>query len=289
MNWPKLADSARRLTRKATPGTGTWRTPGFAGKAAPHSDNSVQWLAQQIVDDERFAQATVEFWWPAIMGSEVAEPPEDESDADFEGLLLAANAQGAEVERLVQGASVSGFRGGSPYNLKDLLVEIVLSDWFRAEALEDTNPVRRVALRHAGAKRLLTPEELDRKTAALTGVKWGQQIRHRLLAGMPHIQREAERVEQCISGSCTAASIPTESSERARDITSVMAGVAKRHAAHMSCPIIMRELYLLPEAERRLFSGIDTCTMTPVSEFGSHLRNRPPDWPANAQTAFARR
>ena len=33
------------------------------------------------------------------MGSEVAEPPEDEGDADFEGLLLAANAQGAEVSR----------------------------------------------------------------------------------------------------------------------------------------------------------------------------------------------
>ena len=54
--------------------------------------------------------------------------------------------------------------------------------------------------------------------------------------------------------------------ERARDITSVMAGVAKRHAAQASCPVVMREVYLLPDAERRLFAGIDP-SVTPVSEF----------------------
>ena len=45
--------------------------------------------------------------------------------------------------------------------------------------------------------------------------------------------------------------------ERSRDITTVMAGVAKRHAAEVSCPIVMRDFYLVPEAERRLFSEID--------------------------------
>ena len=158
----------------------TWyrdmRIPGFAGVAAPNSDNSLQWLARQIVADPRFAEATVKFWWPAIMGSEVAEFPEEAADADFEGRLLAANAQDAEVVRLA-----SGFRGGFPgspytYNLKDLLVEIVLSKWFRADVLTDADSVRRVALRDAGAWRLLTPEELSRKTAAVTGFQWGRQI-----------------------------------------------------------------------------------------------------------------
>ena len=58
----------------------TWyrdmRAPGFDDKLAPNPANSVQWLAKQIVADKRFAEATVKFWWPAIMGSEVAEPPE---------------------------------------------------------------------------------------------------------------------------------------------------------------------------------------------------------------------
>ena len=248
----------------------TWyrdmRTPGFAGKLAPNSDNSVQWLAKQIVADARFAEATVKFWWPSIMGSEVAEPPEAEGDADFEGLLLAANAQGAEVTRLANGFR-RGFTGRSAYNLKDLLVEIVLSKWFRAAAVEDADPVRSVALRDAGAKRLLTPEELERKTAAITGFKWGRK----------------PRISQAYRGDYTRLTddfrllyggIDSDGiTERARDITTVMAGVAKRHATEVSCPVVMRDFFLVPEAERRLFCGIDRF-VTPGLELGAFLRDR---------------
>jgi len=43
----------------------------------------------------------------------------------------------------------------------------------------------------------------------------------------------------------------------------VMAGVAERHAAEVSCPIIMRELFLLPDSRRRLFAGIDRHVTAP--------------------------
>ena len=249
----------------------TWyrdmRSPGFAGASAPNSDNSVQWLAEQIVADKRFAEATVKFWWPAIMGSEVAEPPEDEEDADFEGLLVAANAQGAEVTRLANGFR-RGFRGRSTYNLKDLLVEIVLSKWFRADAVEDANPVRRVALRDAGARRLLTPEELARKTVAVTGFQWGRYIRTD--CAPPCVRRPNALTEdyRLLYGGIDSDGV----TERARDITSVMAGVAKRHAVVVSRPVVMRELYLLPDAERRLFAGIDQ-HVTP-SRRANTIRNK---------------
>ena len=243
----------------------TWyrdmRSPGFAGALAPSSDNSTQWLAKQIVADERFAEATVEFWWPAIMGSEVAEPPEDEEDVDFEGRLLAANAQDAEVSRLAGGFR-RGFRGRAAYNLKDLLVEIVLSKWFRADAVEDANPVRHVALRDAGARRLLTPEEIARKTAAVTGVQWERHIGTvRSGARRPSALTEEYRL---LYGGIDSDGI----TERARDMTSVMAGVARRQAAMVSCPVVMRELYLLPEADRKLFAGIDR-DVTPGMELGA--------------------
>ena len=145
------------------------RDPGFDGQGAPNADNSLQWLARQIVADDRFAEAAVRFWWSAIMGSNVAEYPEEEADTDFQGRLLAASSQVAEVVRLADGFR-RGFQGRPhTYNLKDLLVEIVLSRWFRADALTDVDPVRRTALRDAGARRLLTPEELALKTAAITG------------------------------------------------------------------------------------------------------------------------
>ena len=243
----------------------TWyrdmRVPGFAGEVAPASDNSVQWLARRIVADDRFAEATVKFWWPAIMGSEVAEPPEDEGDADFEALLLAANAQGAEVGRLARGFRL-GFQGRGAYSLKDLLVEIVLSEWFRADALEDAAPVRNVALRDAGARRLLTPEELAHKTAAVTGVQWGRGLSQEPWDGQWPSALTGEY--RLLYGGIDSDGIP----ERSRDITSVMAGVAKAHATQMSCPIIMREFYLLPDRERLLFAGIER-EVTPASEFSA--------------------
>ena len=243
----------------------TWyrdmRVPGFGDAAAPDSDNSVQWLAKRIVADERFAEATVKFWWPAVMGSEVAEPPADKDDADFEALLLAANAQGAEVERLARGFR-SGFSSRRRHNLKDLLVELVLSKWFGADTVEDTDAVRRVALRDAGARRLLAPEELARKTAAITGVQWGRGLSMGPWDGQwPNALTREYRL---LYGGIDSDGI----TERTRDITSVMAGVAKAHATQMSCPIVMRELYLLPDSERLLFSGVDT-QVTPRSEFGA--------------------
>ena len=56
--------------------------------------------------------------------------------------------------------------------------------------------------------------------------------------------------------------------ERAHDLTSVMAGVAKRHAVQVSCLVVMRELFLLPESDRRLFAGVDR-QVTPRSEQGT--------------------
>ena len=233
------------------------RVPGFAGELAPNSDNSVQWLAKQIVADPRFAEATVKFWWPAIMGSEVAEPPAEQGDADFDGQLLAANAQSAEVRRLATGFR-QGFNGRSRYNLKDLLVEIVLSDWFRADTTFIVDPVRRVALRDAGAKRLLTPEELARKTAAITGVQWKRQTPVRLESRVNALTDEYRLVYGGIDSDGIT--------DRAREITSVMAGVARRHAARVSCAVVMREFFLVPEPERNLFSGIEL-NVTPGLEF----------------------
>ena len=248
----------------------TWyrdmRTPGFGGEQAPDGQDSLQWLAQKIVADPRFAEATVRFWWPAIMGSEVAEPPAEEGDADFEAQLLAANAQSAEVRRLATGFR-QGFRFGARYNLKDLLVEMVLSKWFRADALNLGDSVRKVALRDAGARRLLTPEELAHKTDALTGYLWGRHIDTGCggnCDALPNYMLEDYRL---LYGGIDSDGI----TERARNVTSVMAGVAKRHAVKTSCPVVLRELYLLPDEDRKLFGGIDTDVM-PTQGYGASFQ-----------------
>ena len=245
----------------------TWyrdmRSPGFDGQLAPNAENSLHWLAQRIVANERFAEATVKFWWPSIMGNEVAEPPEGEGDADFGGLLLASNSQSAEITRLANGFR-DGFHEGSPYNVKDLLVEIVLSKWFRATELQDDDSIRASALANAGAKRLLTPEELANKTLALTGFQWGRtrgQNWRSLHARRWSALSDIEQGYGLLYGSIDSDGL----TDRARDLTSVMAAVAQSHALQSSYPIVMREFFLLPDDERRLFGGADH-TLSLVSE-----------------------
>ena len=258
----------------------TWyrdmRQPGFDGHPVPDADDSLPWLARRIVADDRFAEAAVRFWWPALMGGEVVGPPEEGGDADFEGQLLAANAHAAEVQRLARGFR-RGFRGGPAYNLKELLVEMVISRWFRAESLSDDDPVRAVALRHAGARRLLTPEELARKTLALTGFQWGRRKagsdRWRWLhEGRSSLTSTGDGYG-LLYGGIDSAGV----TERATDITSVMAGVAQSHAVQSSCPIVMKELYLLPKGQRRLFERMEVI-VTPTHEFGDDFEVEAASW-----------
>ena len=248
----------------------TWfrdmRAPGFGGQTAPGADNSLQWLAEQIVADERFAKAAVRFWWPPIMGVDLVDPPSDSTDADFDALLLASGAQALEVDALAKSFR-EGFGTGAPYNAKDLLTEIVLSPWFRAESVTGDDALRAAALRDAGVARLLTPEELVAKTDALTGFVWGRRFQKPWDRGEQrsrlHNPQGAAGASsyQLIYGGIDSDGI----TERTGDITPLMASVALSHAAEVSCPIVRREFFYWPEGGRLLFDGI-TEFDTPLSD-----------------------
>ena len=241
------------------------RDPGFQRDRVPDADASLPWLAERMAADPRFAVGAVKFWWPAIMGKEVMRPPA-EGDSDFDGRLLGATAQAAEVSRLAAGFK-RGFRTGyRSYNLKDLLVAMVLSPWFRAERDVGGDVVRTVALRDAGASRLLTPEELARKTAAITGFQWGRRV---VLSSNYEYVRGTTTSALTREFNLLYGGIDSETKlARTRDINDVMAAVAKVHAIRSSCPIVLREFYLLADDRRRLFAGIgsDVGPETPTGE-----------------------
>ena len=242
---------------------------GLGTARSPDGADSLHWLAGRMAEDRRFAESTVKFWWPAVMGGEVLDPPEDKGDVGFDALLLAAGAQNTEVERLGSGFR-RGFRGRSPYNLKDLLVELALSKWFRAKSAGEPGALREAALVGAGAKRLLTPEELARKTEALTGYRWGRRV------NIAYNAPPDEVVSDALTGTYRLmyGGIDSEAvTERARDMTSVMLAVAETHAVEASCPIVLRELYLLDDDERRLFRDIDT-TVSPATDEGADAIRR---------------
>ena len=244
--------------------------PGLAGAGAPRDTDSLQWLARSMVADERFAEAAVKFWWPAVMGSDMVEPPAA-GDPAFAARLSASNGHAEELRRLANGFR-NGFRGRRAYDLKDLLTEIVVSQWFRTASVPDSDPVRVGALATAGAKRLLTPEELSHKTQALAGFEWGRRVPQPGQAPVNDNRGALSRPDEyaLLYGGIDSNGVI----ERAREITSVMAGVAQSHAVESSCPIVMREFYLIDADRRRLFGGIDLDTPPDTGAGSRQVRDK---------------
>ena len=231
--------------------------PGFNDARAQASGNSLQWLARQITSDPRFSEAAVKFWWSAVTGSAIAALSGGSS-----GRAAEAQFMDAELARLAQ-AFRTGIDGGHPYNAKDLLVEIVLSPWFRAESVAGDDPARAAALRSAGGERLLTPEELVRKTESIMGYRWGRRLSG-FLHDVDHLDGEGDGhggAYEMLYGGIDSDGVPV----RAREITPLMAAVAQSHALRVSCAVVQREFYMWPEHGRRLFGGIDAYT-TPDSD-----------------------
>lgn len=256
--------------------------PGFNGARAQGSGNSLQWLARQITSDPRFSEAAVKFWWSAVAGSEIAAPSGGSSGRAAEARFMAA-----ELARLTQ-AFRTGIDGGRPYNAKDLLVEIVLSPWFRAESIAGDDPAHAAALGTAGGERLLTPEELVRKTESIMGYRWGRRLSG-FLHDVDHLDGEGDGhggAYEMLYGGIDSDGVPV----RAREITPLMAAVAQSHALRVSCAVVQREFYMWPERGRRLFGGIDAYT-TPDSdqqETRFEVRSDEPtplSWDVHAPTA----
>jgi hypothetical protein len=150
----------------------TWfrdmKPPGIDNAVQPSDrvDDSLSWLAEQMVNDSRFAIAAVKFWWPALMGAKALVPPEVETDADYQARRNAYRAQELQISTLA-----SQFRSNN-LNARELLTDMILSPWFRAKAATPEASDRSVELADLGVDRLLTPEELDAKNEAILGYKW---------------------------------------------------------------------------------------------------------------------
>lgn len=229
--------------------------PGFADVTAPDNRNSLQWLAQQIVTDPRFNQAAVKFWWPAIMAEDLLDAPEAIEDIDYQDKLAAFDAQNTFVLELAASFS-AGINGGNAHNLKDLLVELLASPWFRAsEAEAALANSQQTQLAGIGAGRLLTPEELEAKTTALIGYAWGESEAPWLLNN-----RYTNLMNRYLIyyGGMDSVGITA----RARELNTLMANVALTQATSVACGAVVMDMNRDPGPA--LFTAIDRYD-TPVS------------------------
>ena len=226
------------------------RPPSFNGQMLETPDIGVRWLGQKIADDDRFPKATVEFWWPAVMGQEIVNAPEEANDSDFNDKLAIYEAQQTSIKDIAQKFKTSNF------NLKVMLAEMVMSPWFAATGLsEDILSPAKTAI---GRGQLLTPEKISRKLRAIWGTSWGEIIESR---------NEPFKWDYLNDEWQYAAFIGTIDSfsmtERPRDFNVAMYNVIYKQAAELSGGFVARDL-LVPDNDRHIFRGINVDTQ-PVS------------------------
>ncbi|MFK7865508.1 MAG: DUF1588 domain-containing protein [Pseudohongiellaceae bacterium] len=223
--------------------------PGFGAELAPSSENSLQWLAQEFVEDSRFGMGTVNFWYPAVIGREPYPAPENPEDLYFSSKLAAYNA---EQSMMTDTAStfLSGAEGNGVQNLKDLLVSLAMSVQFRALSVSESNQVQEFELADIGFGGLLTPEQLNRKVNNLMGFDWSYGSANAL-----------QEVYGLIYGGIDSLGITT----RATELTALMSTVVTTFANEASCSIVNND-FAKPQAQRLLFPYVELSSLPANSE-----------------------
>ncbi len=215
------------------------RAPGLFETQLTSRDYTLRELAGLIVKEPGFLRATVRFWWPALFGESMVVLPAVESDQGFVGKSAAYAAQQASLEQF---ASVLGQR----MNAKDMLVEMMMSPWFRAESStrHELRPLQLEA--NLGAPRLLGPERLAAKTLALTGVNWRTST-----SPSGNTWSEFQNIAVLLGGIDSLAVL-----ERATVLTPTIFAVQQAMMAEVACPAVAKD-FALPMAKRQMFSGVE--------------------------------
>lgn len=207
--------------------------PGFgdAQLASYDQGSSLRWLAEQSVEDRRFALAPVQHLFHGLTGLDVLTALGSQNDDDQ---WDAYNAQVDELDRITDAFVTSG------YDLEVVVEELALSRYFRAV---DTSGSTAATLSQAGTAHLLTPEELNRKIEAVTGYPWRERYNHRDLLLDDY---------QMMYGGIDSNSV----TERLDAPNGIMGAVGLRMATEQACWAVPRD-FLLDAKDRRLFPYVE--------------------------------
>lgn len=231
--------------------------PGFNGVLAPggHEGNeaALQWLGEEMVKDSRFSMGAVHFWYHGLFGEKVLTPPTDTTTRDYQARLNMFNAQDELFRKIATDFSEN--HGYGAYNVKDLLVDLITSKWFRASGMTSEATAERAAeLKTLGSYHLLTPEQLSRKMEATVGESWSKM-------------RPITRNYGLLYGGFDARTLI----ERNTSINTALNAVLDRMGNEVACDIVRND-FLRPTDQRLLFPLVDL-DHTPDNARGNIMLN----------------
>ena len=187
----------------------------------------LQWLGEQAANDRRFARATVALWFKELTGA-----------APVKGNSPIYARQHDDIEALVDGFITSS------YNLKALIKEIVVSDYFRAIGVQGLDSTTDYLVMDYGATFRYGPEILDRKIASVMGEAWMASSSSRALTHKSYYR--------LIYGGINSSSVIERSSQN----SALTVNTALRMAQEMACAVVAED-FDLPDGSRRFFNDID--------------------------------
>lgn len=228
------------------------RVPGLFDNKITERDSTLVELAKLIVEEDGFYTAAPKFWWSAVFGEPMIERPAVESDEGYAEKYAAYSAQQSAVNEYAKilRENLDG---------KDMLTEMLISPWFSAEQSSTTTFSAAHSMSYLGGKQLLDPEQLSKKTRALTGVAWRTRLTPQNAVYWP-----SDNIGVLLGG------IDGNSvTERAVELTPLLATLTLTHAAETSCLATIRE-FELPINDRRLFKFVDEST-SPESLISEHI------------------
>ncbi len=245
--------------------------PGFGESQMPAENDpaALQWAVREVVQDSRFALSAVYIMFEGLSGQRPLREPDNPDDENYLGGIEAAKTQRAVFNDIAQQFTDTN------YNLKVVVKEIIKSPYYRAynyEALgldDEQAQARLYELENVGMGRLLTPEQLNRKIVAVTGLRWSQGQGDEAVDYLLDENRY-----MTLYGGINSDDIV----QRVTEPNGIMANVAKRMANQMACRAAPWD-FTKPSADRILFPLVEPTTQPEdlngfeVPEATSAIRN----------------
>lgn len=148
------------LTHMFAPGVGPSAADVLSLADRPQA---LEKLAAHIAQQPAFGDSIVVHVYTSLLGRKPLQAPADPNQPGYAQLDAAFNYEAKEIKRLSQ------FFADHGQKLAPLVTEIVLSPTFRAVSADKAGRAELVGL---GGGTLTTPENLDRKLRAVTGLAW---------------------------------------------------------------------------------------------------------------------
>ena len=224
------------------------RAPGLFDKQISERDYTLRELAELIVEEPGFLSASAQFWWPSVFGKPLLDKPAVESDQGYQAKYAAYQAQQDSIDEFVAALDTR-------LSAKDMLVEMLMSPWFSGEKISSYTFNAAQYEAEFGSKQLLDPEQLAKKTQAITGVAWRGRLRPSgtLESGYQNFS--------VLLGGIDSSAVTT----RATELTPTMTTILMTHATETACPAVIRQ-FAKPIDERTLFSFVEESTLPLVLE-----------------------